>query len=74
MAYEKADLVKGVRRYGAVPKTELLLSPQEYVALADKERAKFKEVRIVSPRLGESGFGKFLLIPKNPIYKVSLDS
>ena len=74
MAYEKADLVKGVRRYGAVPKIELLLSPQEYVALADKERAKFNEVRIVPPKLGKSGFGKFLLIPKNPIYKVSLDS
>jgi len=74
MAYEMADLVKGVRRYGAVPKTELLLSPQEYVALADKERAKFKEVRIVPPRLGESGFGKFLLMPKNPIYKVPIGS
>ena len=60
--------------YGAVPKTELLLSPQEYVALGDKERAKFKEVRIVPPSIGESGFGKFLLIPKNPIYGVSLDS
>jgi len=34
----------------------------------------FKEVRIVPPSLGESGFGKFLLIPKNPIYGVSLDS
>jgi len=56
--------------YGAVPKTEVLLSPQEYLALTERVRANCRQVRIIPPRLGEPGFGHFLLITRTPIYEV----
>ena len=70
MAWYDPYMPSQTKGFEAVPRVELLLSPKEYLALTEEERANFKQVTIIPPRLGESGFGKFLLMPKNLIYKV----
>jgi len=54
----------------ARPVSEELVTPQQYIDLTDKERARIKSASIVPPRLGDKHFGKILLQYKSATYKV----
>lgn len=51
-----------------IPKRTKTLSPKKFLRLTAKERADIKSSRFVPPKLGEEGFGKFVVIVKNPEY------
>lgn len=50
--------------------TEEAISPREFVALTEKQRAAIKSADFVPPRLGDKDFGKVLVRYKLPVYKV----
>ena len=54
----------------ARPVSVEMLSPTQYVALSDAERAKIRVVDIVAPRLGSNSFGGVLVRHSSPVYKV----
>ena len=53
----------------AIPRTKELISLEEFLALSGTERRAFKAIRIVPPKLGQKGFGKMLVVRKNPTYE-----
>ena len=54
----------------ALPSTEEVLTPRQFLKLSEDERAKIKTVRIEAPRLGDKGFGGVRVYYKNTIYRV----
>lgn len=57
----------------AVPRTKEFISLEEFLALTDADRSEFESVRIVPPKLGRKGFGKMLVVRKNPVYEIRKD-
>ena len=53
-----------------VPRTKELISVKEFLDLSDSERNEIKWAKIVPPKLGQKGFGKILIVRKNPLYVV----
>ena len=54
----------------AVPRTEELISLEEFLALTESDRSEFEAIHIVPPKIGRKGFGKMLVIRKHPVYEV----
>ncbi len=50
------------------PQKDILLTPEEYLKLVEKDRSAVKSAKIVPPKLGEKGFGKLRVNPKTPTY------
>lgn len=59
-----------VKVLDARPVSVEMLTPSQYVALSDAERAKIRVVDIVAPRLGSNNFGGVLVRRSSPVYKV----
>ena len=57
----------------AIPRTKELISLEEFLALSDTDRSEFKTIRIVPPKIGQKGFGKMLVVRKNPIYEFQIE-
>ena len=53
----------------AIPRTEELISVEDFLSLSDADRSAFKAISIVPPTLGQKGFGKMLVVRKSPIYE-----
>ena len=51
----------------AVPAIEELITIEEFLALNENDRNAFKSIRIVPPRIDQEGFGKMLVVRKNPV-------
>ena len=57
----------------AIPRTKELISIEEFLAFSDTDRSEFKTIRIVPPKIGQKGFGKMLVVRKNPIYEFQIE-
>ena len=53
----------------AAPVIEELITIEEFLALNENDRNAFKSIRIVPPRIDQEGFGKMLVVRKNPVYR-----
>lgn len=49
------------------------VTPDEYLRIFHDERDKIDSAQIVPPQLGQSGFGRILIIKKTPVFALPTD-
>ena len=49
------------------PVTEKTITAEEYLNLTEEDRAEFREIRIIPPKIGSRDFVQFRVTTKSPI-------